>query len=101
MVVEFVLDGVEDGFLVLVNLVPDGLTFVKGEFLHFDTQTCVLLFLRSGCLLDVRADICDALAELIYGELLNLRLKSLDFLHDGFDFLKVSGRLVTENLGEE
>ena len=47
MLVELVLDGVEDGFLVAVDFIPHGLTLVEGEFLHLDFESGVFLgFLR-------------------------------------------------------
>ena len=91
MLVELILDGIEDLLLVFVDLIPYGLTLIKGEFLHLGTQTGVFLLLGRNSLIDVSTDVGYTFAELIDGELLDFRLESLDFLHDRFDFLQVAG----------
>ena len=44
VVIETLLDGVEHGLLVAVNLVPHGLTLVKRKLLDLETKTVVFLF---------------------------------------------------------
>ena len=87
MLIKFILDSVKHGLLIAVDLVPDRLTLVERKLFDFNAKAFVFFFFSGNCLTDVRTHIVDALAELIYSELLDLWLKSLDFLHDRFDFL--------------
>ncbi len=101
MLVELVLDRVEHGLLVAVDLVPDRLTLVKWKFFHFNLEAGVFLLLGGYGLADVVAHVLDALAQLVYGKLFHLRLKSLDFFYNWLDLLEVAGRFVAKNLGEK
>ncbi len=98
VLVEFGLDYVEHVFLVFVNVVPERLALVEGEFLDFLAELFGGVLVGLGCGGDVGAHLVDFSAELVDGEVFESGADGVDFVDYGFDFLEVALRLVSENL---
>ncbi len=94
--VEFLLVGFEDVFLSVVNVVPQRLTLIEGEFLDF-----ILYLGNCGCVGrcsvgEFLLDAVDCITEFIVGQLLHAGAECVDLVHYRLYFLQVALRLVAE-----
>ncbi len=90
MLVELVLDSVEDVLFMLINLVPEWLTFFKRKLFDFNTVFGHSILVSLYGSLDVGTDIGYSLTEFIIAHCLHFWHKSFNRINNRLYFLKVT-----------
>ena len=94
--VELVLEHIENLFLNLVNLLPQGLTFVVVERLNFGLDAVNLVAFVLHSVAQLLSDVGSALSQCVIVQGLNLGIGGLDAINNGHQLFQVTVRLGTD-----